>query len=52
MPRPCLRLAVFVVLLVTVVTPFALDDEGMLRIPDKPGLGIEINPDAVGRFSG
>ena len=29
-----------------------LDSEGMLPIPDKPGLGIEIDLDALTRFSG
>ncbi|MEX2120276.1 MAG: mandelate racemase/muconate lactonizing enzyme family protein [Pirellulales bacterium] len=32
-------------------TPFALDDDGMLRVPAGPGLGIELNPDAVTRYS-
>ncbi|HUY31366.1 MAG TPA: mandelate racemase/muconate lactonizing enzyme family protein [Pirellulales bacterium] len=31
--------------------PFALDADGMLRVPTGPGLGIELNPDAVGRYS-
>ncbi len=31
--------------------PFALDDEGMLAIPDLPGLGIAPDPDRVARFS-
>ena len=30
--------------------PFQLDDEGMLQIPDKPGLGIEIDEEAVRGF--
>jgi D-galactarolactone cycloisomerase len=30
---------------------WALDAEGMLAIPDRPGLGIEIDFDALGRFS-
>jgi D-galactarolactone cycloisomerase len=29
-----------------------LDAEGFLPIPDRPGLGIEINPDALLRYSG
>jgi D-galactarolactone cycloisomerase len=29
-----------------------LDSDGMLAIPDKPGLGVEIDPDAVSRFTG
>jgi L-alanine-DL-glutamate epimerase-like enolase superfamily enzyme len=34
------------------VTPaFALDKDGMLRVPTGPGLGITLNPDALGRFS-
>ena len=28
-----------------------LDAEGMLAIPDKPGLGITIDPEAVKRYS-
>jgi len=35
-----------------VAEPFQLDDEGWLNIPDKPGLGVELNPDAVARFTG
>jgi len=31
--------------------PFALDADGMLPIPTGPGLGIELNPDAVERMS-
>ncbi|HEV3137837.1 MAG TPA: mandelate racemase/muconate lactonizing enzyme family protein [Pirellulales bacterium] len=34
------------------VTPrFQLDAEGLLRVPTGPGLGIELNPDAVGKYS-
>jgi L-alanine-DL-glutamate epimerase-like enolase superfamily enzyme len=29
-----------------------LDGEGMLAIPDQPGLGLRLNPDAVARYSG
>ena len=29
-----------------------LDSEGMLSIPNKPGLGLELDPDAVARYSG
>ena len=29
-----------------------LDSEGMLNIPNKPGLGLELDPDAVARYSG
>ncbi len=28
-------------------TPFALDAEGMLEIPDRPGLGVEPNPEGI-----
>ena len=35
-----------------ITTPFALDREGMLRIPTGPGLGIELNMDAVAKYSG
>jgi L-alanine-DL-glutamate epimerase-like enolase superfamily enzyme len=31
--------------------PFVLDDEGMLRIPDRPGLGVDIDPVWLKRFS-
>ncbi|MEW6159150.1 MAG: mandelate racemase/muconate lactonizing enzyme family protein [Verrucomicrobiota bacterium] len=31
---------------------WALDAEGMLRIPDRPGLGLNLNPDAVMKFTG
>lgn len=34
-----------------VTTPFQLDDEGMLKIPAAPGLGIELNPEALAEFS-
>jgi len=29
-----------------------LDEDGMLPIPEEPGLGIELDPDAVTRYSG
>ena len=29
-----------------------LDDEGMLAIPDSPGLGLELDPDAVAKYTG
>lgn len=32
-------------------TPFQLDDQGCLTIPDGPGLGIELNRDALKRFA-
>ncbi|MDZ4685487.1 MAG: mandelate racemase/muconate lactonizing enzyme family protein [Planctomycetaceae bacterium] len=32
-------------------TPFKLDNDGCLTIPDGPGLGIEIDPDQLRRFS-
>jgi D-galactarolactone cycloisomerase len=32
-------------------TPFTLDAEGMLRVPEGPGLEIELNPDAVAKYS-
>jgi D-galactarolactone cycloisomerase len=31
---------------------WSLDGEGMLNIPSKPGLGLELDPDAVARYSG
>jgi L-alanine-DL-glutamate epimerase-like enolase superfamily enzyme len=33
-------------------TPFRLDAEGFLPIPSAPGLGIELNPDGVAKYSG
>jgi L-alanine-DL-glutamate epimerase-like enolase superfamily enzyme len=35
-----------------VVKPWTLDAEGMLPIPDAPGLGVAINPDAVEKYTG
>ena len=35
-----------------ITEPFSLDDEGMLTIPETPGLGIELNRDALQRFTG
>ena len=32
--------------------PWSMDAEGMLRIPDAPGLGITLNRDAVRRYTG
>jgi len=32
-------------------TPFRLDADGMLAIPERAGLGIELDPDAVERYS-
>jgi L-alanine-DL-glutamate epimerase-like enolase superfamily enzyme len=32
-------------------TPFKLDDEGLLRVPTGPGLGITLNRDAIARFT-
>ncbi|MER7503866.1 mandelate racemase/muconate lactonizing enzyme family protein [Nonomuraea pusilla] len=31
--------------------PWRLDDDGMLAIPDAPGLGIRLDPDALGRYA-
>jgi L-alanine-DL-glutamate epimerase-like enolase superfamily enzyme len=31
--------------------PFRLDADGLLRVPTGPGLGIQLNPDALARFS-
>jgi D-galactarolactone cycloisomerase len=33
-----------------VTEPWHLDDEGMLAIPNRPGLGIQLDPDAIARF--
>jgi L-alanine-DL-glutamate epimerase-like enolase superfamily enzyme len=35
-----------------VAEPWRLDDEGWLRIPDGPGLGVELDRDAVARLTG
>lgn len=32
--------------------PFALDKDGLLRIPDGPGLGVRWNPDGIARHTG
>jgi L-alanine-DL-glutamate epimerase-like enolase superfamily enzyme len=32
------------------LNPFKPDADGMLTIPDKPGLGIELNREALKRF--
>jgi L-alanine-DL-glutamate epimerase-like enolase superfamily enzyme len=34
------------------VEGFTLDDDGMLAIPDRPGLGITLDPDKVEKYSG
>lgn len=34
-----------------VAEPFQIDDEGYLQIPDKPGLGVALDPDAVARYT-
>ena len=31
--------------------PFALDAEGMLGIPDRPGLGVSLDPDRVAKYA-
>ncbi|MCH2127594.1 MAG: mandelate racemase/muconate lactonizing enzyme family protein [Pirellulaceae bacterium] len=33
------------------LAPFELDDEGMLAVPDGPGLGVELNREALQRFT-
>jgi len=35
-----------------VAEPWQLDGAGMLPIPDRPGLGISLNPDAVRKYTG
>jgi D-galactarolactone cycloisomerase len=30
--------------------PWTLDDDGMLAIPDGPGLGIELNPETIAKY--
>jgi L-alanine-DL-glutamate epimerase-like enolase superfamily enzyme len=32
--------------------PWRLDADGMLAIPDRPGLGLRLNPEAVARYTG
>jgi len=32
-------------------TPFQLDADGMLPIPDRPGLGVSLDRDRVSRYS-
>ncbi|HEU5097805.1 MAG TPA: mandelate racemase/muconate lactonizing enzyme family protein [Roseiflexaceae bacterium] len=32
-------------------TPWQLDQEGMLAIPDMPGLGLRLDPDALARYT-
>jgi len=31
---------------------FTLDADGMLAVPDAPGLGLALDPDALARFTG
>jgi L-alanine-DL-glutamate epimerase-like enolase superfamily enzyme len=35
-----------------VTVPWKLDGEGMLTIPNGPGLGVELNMDAVEKHTG
>lgn len=35
-----------------VATPWKLDSEGMLAVPRGPGLGVELNTDALARYGG
>ena len=32
--------------------PIELTDDGMIRIPDEPGLGMNWNPDGIAKFTG
>jgi L-alanine-DL-glutamate epimerase-like enolase superfamily enzyme len=34
-----------------ITTPFKIDGDGLLAIPNKPGLGIEINWEAVEKYT-
>src|ERR1051325_4344631 len=34
-----------------VATPWKLDSDGMLNIPEKPGLGLELNRDAIAEYT-
>jgi L-alanine-DL-glutamate epimerase-like enolase superfamily enzyme len=31
--------------------PWRLDADGMLPIPDAPGLGLKLNPDVAGKYT-
>jgi L-alanine-DL-glutamate epimerase-like enolase superfamily enzyme len=33
-----------------VAAPWRLDADGMLPVPDVPGLGIRLNPDAIAKY--
>jgi L-alanine-DL-glutamate epimerase-like enolase superfamily enzyme len=35
-----------------VMNPWRLDAEGMLPIPESPGLGVKLNPEAVAKYTG
>jgi D-galactarolactone cycloisomerase len=35
-----------------VATPWQLDADGMLRVPDAPGLGVSLNPEMVEKYTG
>jgi D-galactarolactone cycloisomerase len=35
-----------------VATPWPLDADGMLRVPDAPGLGVSLDPDMVEKYTG
>ena len=35
-----------------ILEEFRLDDDGRLPIPDRPGLGITLDPDAIARYGG
>jgi len=30
--------------------PLAIDQDGMMRLPERPGLGIELDPAALARY--
>jgi L-alanine-DL-glutamate epimerase-like enolase superfamily enzyme len=32
--------------------PIRIDTDGMIRLPERPGLGIELDPKAVERYRG
>ncbi len=34
------------------LSPIQLDDDGMISIPAKPGLGFQWNPDGIAKFAG
>ena len=44
-------LALLFALIALLAEPFALDADGMLPIPDRPGLGVALDPAKVARYA-